>query len=118
LTIEQNFESRVGEDIRVRWTLDPVPSGGIAGWTFEFTARDAVADVAAFVTKTNANFTIEDAALGIFYCDIADTETDTTTGGATAGDYDYDVKRMDAGAEGTLAHGVWTLTNTATRDVA
>ena len=120
MAIRQDFTSFVGEDIRLRTTM--TTNEDITGWTFTFTSKAATSDVANFIEHLNAVFTIEDAGSastpGIFYTDIPDTETDTTTGGATAGDYAFDIKRIDAGVESILVYGTWTLANTPSRDVA
>lgn len=115
MALRQDFETFVGEDFRLRVTLNPVPTGGIAAYTFEFTSRMPVTDATVFIEHLNADFTIEDADAAIFYVDIADTETDTTPL-PTIGDYAYSIKRMDAGQEAVLVHGTWTLSLPATRD--
>jgi len=114
MAIRQDFESFIGEDIRLRTTLTPTTD--ILGYTFEFTARTDVLATGKFLEKLNASFTIEDADAGIFYTNITDAETDIATPTADTVVYDYSIKRMDSGLEAVLVWGTWTLRAPATRD--
>lgn len=112
MALRQDVEIFRGTDVTFRVTLSPVPTGGIAGWEFEMTARENATDAdPASIQKVNASFTIEDADLAIFSVDIADTDTT----GLTAGDYAYDIKRMTDGSEGILVYGTLTLLQEVTR---
>lgn len=115
MAVRNNFSSFLGEDIRLRTTLNPVPSGGIATWTFEFTARTPVESATKYLEKLNAVFTIEDADLGIFYVDISDADTEVSPSGSST-DYEFSIKRVDSGSESILVYGTWTLNTPATRD--
>jgi hypothetical protein len=115
MAFRQDFESFLGEDITLAVTMSPVPSGGIAGWTLEFTARTPVINAAKYLEKLNAAFTIDDPDLGTFHVDIADTDTEVSPSTETV-DYAYSIKRVDAGKETILVWGTWTLRTPATRD--
>lgn len=111
MALRRNFSSFRGEDIRLRVTLDPVPTGGISGYTFAFTARTDGSAASASLEKDNSTFTIEDATNGIFYVNIADTDTT----GLTVRTYDYDIKRTNSGSEAILVYGEWDLMQDVTR---
>lgn len=86
-----------GADVRLRWILNPVPAGGIAGWTIKF----GMAKTKGGIVLLPKTCTIEDPTAAICYADIADTDTDDLD----ATTYFYELKRMDAGNEAILAYG-------------
>lgn len=78
----------------------------IAGWTLQFTFGARHNDPAALFTKeTPDDVEITDSDNAFCKVHIEDTDTDALA----AGDYVYDLWRVDAGAEGCLAYGAIEL---------
>lgn len=94
-----------GEDVDLNFTMNPVES--ISGWTIKLNVKSPSAVV---ITKT-ANIT--DASNGEFTFVLADDDSDDLS----AGSYQYDVWRTDAGSERVLAIGSFVIADVV-RDVS
>lgn len=87
----------------LRFTLNPVVVGGIAGWTTRFTARRSASDPDPAVLSVAGVVTDATACI----VDVPLTKAQTLT--LVAGAYDVSLMRTDAGAEDDLALGVMTV---------
>src|SRR5579872_2675408 len=62
-----NISCYRGEALTLIDTLDPVPDGGIAGWSLTFSLKRNYGDAVALVTKTiGSGVTITDSANAVF----------------------------------------------------
>lgn len=102
---EQTITIYRGEAPVLNFTMSPVPDGGIAGWTLEFT----VAKKANSVTKMlSATPTIVSGVAGTFKATLTSTQTDIAPGA-----YWFDVWRTDAGLEEVIAAGEFVIVGVA-----
>jgi hypothetical protein len=84
-----------GEAILATFTMTPATD--ITGWTITFTLRRHATDAAVLLQKSCGVF---DAVNGKFQ--LALSKAETTLG---AGDYVYDIQRVDSGSEAVLSIG-------------
>ncbi|KKL57959.1 hypothetical protein LCGC14_2230200 [marine sediment metagenome] len=90
-----------GEDVEI--THKMTPEEDTTGWTIVFSARSVAAGTGG--AEISASASAVDASRGINKFAIADTDTDALT----AGIFEYDVKRTDAGEETVLTRGKLNL---------
>ena len=90
-----------GTDVKLRWTMNPVPDGGIAGWTIKFGM--ACQKGGSIVLSKTCD--IDDADNAVYSASMADADTDNVE----AGSYLYETKRMDANNEAILSFGTVEL---------
>ena len=122
----KDAEVFIGEDITIRCQMvklnssnDEVIEGDVSGNAYTFTLKGRPADSAAIFTKTTSGGTITfDAgdttafpvelpgANTVIVVAILDTDLDPLT----VGEYDWDLKRTDAGSEAVVAYGTLTMT--------
>jgi hypothetical protein len=87
----------------LRFTLAPVVSGGITGWTTKFTARKSVSD--ADPAPLSVSGTINDATACIVDVPLTRVQTLALVSGA----YTVSLQRTNAGLEDMLAIGTMTV---------
>jgi hypothetical protein len=101
----QVFEIPRGADITLEIDLSPVPAGGIAGWTIQYTQRtDWQPNGTLVFTKstTGGTVVITDAVNGKIQVAIFKADT----AGVTPATQVFDVSRIDSGSEGPLTWGL------------
>lgn len=107
---EKNIAYEVGDDKTLEITLDPVPAGGISGWSITFTVKTSDSAAAASITKTvGSGITITSGANAVFEVAIDDTDVDGLSGVLR-----YKTKRTGAGTEITLNYGDFKMTSVPT----
>lgn len=103
--IEQTYRIFVGEDRSLAWNVtqsDDTTPQPMTGWTLTFEVLDKRGGTVALtksVTVQNGNGTDDQALVS-----LADTDTEPATG-LGDGKFYYQVRRTDAGQEGTIAFG-------------
>lgn len=102
MSTRQDFAANAGEDLVLTFTMNPLPSGGIAGWTLLCTVKSSLTGA---VLTTSAG-TVTDGPNGKFQVTLTRTQTGTTLG---VGTWFYDVWRTDSGLQAQLAYGNLTL---------
>lgn len=87
----------VNTDKRLTFTFDPVPSGGISGWTMKWAMSDELGGD-DLILKTG---TVSNATTGVFYFDLAVADW----AGISAGGYYWECYRDDSGLKDVVAYG-------------
>lgn len=104
----QSFRLAVGQDKKLRFTLDAAPEGSVSGWQMAFYLRSRAG--AILVTKTSgAGITCTDGTAGVWEVAIADTDTDSLKPGVA----NWSFWRVDDGSESPLALGTCEVYATA-----
>lgn len=98
----QAFAGYAWEDLLLTITMDPVPVGGIAGWTFILN----VFDKNGCLVYTTTAFTITNATTGVFTCQLASVVTGSSLG---VGVFDYEIWRTNVGSFKNLTNGEITF---------
>lgn len=94
----------IGEDVMLRVTMDPVED--ITGWTLAFMMRKTIGLLPIAISKEGPpDIIIVNAAGGVFTVKIDSDET----ADLAAGEYQFDIQRVDAGARSVLVRGTITL---------
>ena len=88
-----------GEDAILAFTMDPVPGGGIGGWTFRLDVRN----VTVVLSKSPA--AIVGAPTGDFSFTLLPAETALLRPGLL----DYEVRRTDTGENRVVASGSFSV---------
>lgn len=101
--IDQYFIVWRGTAPTLRFTLNPVISAGIAGWTIKFTARKKASDPDPPVLSISA------AIVDAVACIIDVPLTKGQTMGLIVRNYDVSLMRTDSGTEDMLATGIMTV---------
>ena len=94
-----NFAPYKGERIVINFTMTPLTD--ISGWAMQFTLKRKATDAAAVLTQAAV---ITSAAQGQFSVSLTKVQTNLP-----AGEYAYDVQRIDAGSEAVLSVGLFTI---------
>ena len=88
-----------GDDVSIRFTLTPPTD--ITGWSLTFTVRNKPGGTTQFTKTVGSGIALTDTGRGIFTVTINSADTSSLA----SGDYEWSVKRTDAGSNVVLSHG-------------
>ena len=99
MSITSNIQFAQGEDIPLFFTMTPIPSGGILGWTIVMYVANNQGEL------FQISCAILSGAAGTFTCFIPSADTALLA----AGSYTWEVRRTDSGFNRQLANGSLSL---------
>ena len=99
MSVQSNIAFFQGEDVTLNFTM--VPPTDITGWTITSTVKDKLGGTVQF----NPTVTIVDSGRGKYKASWPRANTSTLS----PGDYVWDTRRTDSGANTLLSHGEATV---------